>query len=136
MTTTKGQRDLYVFADWNQANGPRLIGVLHSELLRGKEVFSFEYDEKWLGSSYSQVLDPDLALYSGLHYLKEQKANFGAFLDSSPDRWGRILMRRREAALARKEGRGQKHLFETDYLLGVYDEHRMGGYWRLGDGHL
>ena len=127
MTTTKGQRDLYVFADWNQANGPRLIGVLHSELLRGKEVFSFEYDEKWLGSSYSQVLDPDLALYSGLHYLKEQKANFGAFLDSSPDRWGRILMQRREAALARKEGRGQKHLFETDYLLGVYDEHRMGG---------
>lgn len=43
-------------------------------------------------------------------------------MDSSPDRWGRLLMRRREAMLARKENL----LLETNYLLGVYDEHRMG----------
>ncbi|MCB9246984.1 MAG: HipA domain-containing protein [Flavobacteriales bacterium] len=103
------------------------MGVLHSELLRGKEVFSFEYEQAWLQEDFSQVLDPDLALYSGLHFLSDDKANFGAFLDSSPDRWGRILMRRREAALARKEGRTERNLFETDYLLGVYDVHRMGG---------
>ena len=35
-------------------------------------------------------------------------------------------MKRREAALARKEDRPEEKLFETDYLLGVYDEHRMG----------
>lgn len=103
------------------------MGVLHSELLRGKEFFSFEYEQDWLQRGFAQVLDPELDLYSGLHFLKDDKANFGAFLDSSPDRWGRILMRRREAALARKEGRKEENLFETDYLLGVYDGHRMGG---------
>lgn len=36
-------------------------------------------------------------------------------------------MRRREAALAREDGRSQNNLFETHYLLGVYDGHRMGG---------
>ena len=54
------------------------------------------------------------------------KSNFGIFMDSSPDRWGRLLMRRREAAMARLEGRKEQLLFETDYLLGVYDQHRMG----------
>lgn len=127
MSKKNTRRDIYVFADWREISGPQLIGVLHSELLRGKEVFSFEYEKNWLQENFSQVLDPDLALYSGLHFLHEDKTNFGAFLDSSPDRWGRILMRRREAALARKEGRTESSLFETDYLLGVYDGHRMGG---------
>jgi serine/threonine-protein kinase HipA len=36
-------------------------------------------------------------------------------------------MRRREAAMARQEKRPEQNLFETDYLLGVYDGHRMGG---------
>ena len=72
------------------------------------------------------MLDPSLQLFSGLHYLNEDQDNFGIFLDSSPDRWGRILMRRREAALARNEDREENKLFETDYLLGVYDGHRMG----------
>jgi len=35
-------------------------------------------------------------------------------------------MRRREAALARANDREENKLFETDYLLGVYDGHRMG----------
>ncbi|PHR42633.1 MAG: toxin HipA [Fluviicola sp.] len=104
------------------------MGILQAELLRGKEIFSFEYDESWLKSGHAQLLDPDLQLYAGKQYLSDQeKQNFGMFLDSSPDRWGRILMRRREAALSREENRPQNNLFETDYLLGVYDEHRMGG---------
>jgi serine/threonine-protein kinase HipA len=104
------------------------MGVLHTELLRGKEVFSFEYEKNWLQSEHVQVLDPNLQLFSGKQYLTDSdKNNFGMFLDSSPDRWGRILMRRREAALSRKEQRPQHNLYETDYLLGVYDGHRMGG---------
>ncbi len=59
--------------------------------------------------------------------MHDKKSNFGIFLDSSPDRWGRLLMRRREAALARQEKRTEKLLLESDYLLGVYDGHRMGG---------
>ena len=62
-----------------------------------------------------------------LLYLTDNKPNFGLFLDSSPDRWGQVLMRRREAALARTEERQEQNLYQTDYLLGVYDRHRMGG---------
>jgi serine/threonine-protein kinase HipA len=103
-----------------------LLGILHADLVRGKEIFSFEYDSAWLASGYAQHLDPDLQLYSGPQYLLEEKRNFGIFLDSSPDRWGRTLMDRREAAVARIEERKPRPLHETDYLLGVFDEHRMG----------
>ncbi len=121
------KRKIYVFANWPGMEEPVLMGTLHSELLRGKEIFSFEYNDDWLKSENAQLLDPELQLYSGIQYLNDnEKSNFGLFLDSSPDRWGRILMRRREAALARLEKRPENNLFETDYLLGVYDEHRMG----------
>lgn len=128
--TNKGtnSRDVFVYADWDKLNGPILMGRLHTEILRGKEVFSFQYDQDWLKSGHAQLLDPDLQLYSGMQYLThESKGNFGLFMDSSPDRWGRILMRRKEAAMARKEERQERHLFELDYLLGVFDGHRMGG---------
>jgi serine/threonine-protein kinase HipA len=126
MATKNLLRSVYTYADWDSLNGPKLMGVLNATLVRGKEIFSFEYDQDWLDSKFSQNLDPDLQLYSGPQYLSEEKRNFGIFLDSSPDRWGRVLMKRREAVLARKEGRKEKTLFETDYLLGVFDGHRMG----------
>jgi len=119
-------RTIYVYADWIGLGQPTLMGSLHSTLLRGKEIFSFEYDNAWLKSRSSQTIDPDLGFFSGIQYLNDEKTNFGIFLDSSPDRWGRTLMDRREAAIARSEGRQPKNLFETDYLLGVYDGHRMG----------
>ncbi len=119
---------LYVYADWLEVNGPMYMGKLTAATVRGKEVFSFEYDKSWLKSLYGQILDPDLQLYAGPQYLHdENKTNFGMFLDSSPDRWGRVLMQRREAAEARVSERKSNKLFETDYLLGVYDGHRMGG---------
>jgi len=122
------KKTIFVYADWQSLNEPNLMGYLHSELLRGKEIFSFEYSTQWLTSENNLILDPQLAFYQGLQYLQnEKKSNFGLFLDSSPDRWGRLLMRRREAAYARKENRNEQPLFETDYLLGVYDSYRMGG---------
>ena len=122
------KRDVYVYADWYGLNCPILMGILHAELLRGTEIFSFEYNDDWLKSDHVQLLDPDLQFYSGMQYLNDQdKSNFGLFLDSSPDRWGRVLMLRREAAVARMEDRLKQPLFELDYLLGVYDGHRMGG---------
>lgn len=122
------RKTILVYADWQQMERPELMGELSASILRGKEVFSFEYDSGWLRTSFAHVLDPDLHLYAGPQYLNtEQRINFGLFLDSSPDRWGRILMRRREAALARNEERDQKNLFESDYLLGVFDGQRMGG---------
>lgn len=122
------KRRVYVYADWQGLKGPIFMGILQSILLRGKEVFSFEYDPKWLQSQHTHSIDPDLQLFKGAQYLNNpSKSNFGMFLDSSPDRWGRILMRRREAAMARQEKRPEQNLFETDYLLGVYDAQRMGG---------
>jgi serine/threonine-protein kinase HipA len=120
------KRYIIVYAHWSGMENPSLMGTLHSDRLKGKEVFSFRYLDEWLQNGPAQLLDPSLQLYSGLHYLNDDQDNFGIFLDSSPDRWGRILMRRREAALARIEEREEKKLFETDYLLGVYDGHRMG----------
>lgn len=120
------QRSIQVYAGWVGLDLPALMGTLSSTHVRGKEVFSFEYHDAWLQSGNAQHLDPDLQLYSGPQFLGEGKSNFGIFLDSSPDRWGRVLMDRREALLARREARKEQTLFETDYLLGVFDGHRMG----------
>ena len=91
--------------------------MLKAEFTRVKEIFSFNYSDNWLKSRYVQILDPELQLYSGSQYAKDEKQNFGVFLDSSPDRWGRILMKRREAAMARSEKRPERTLRESDYLL-------------------
>ena len=104
------------------------MGWLTSQRLRGKEIFSFEYTEYWLNTDNPILsLDPHLGFYKGKQYLPEEKNNFGIFLDSSPDRWGRLLMRRREAWQAKNEHRDERTLFESDFLLGVFDGHRMGG---------
>lgn len=122
------RKTILVYADWHGMREPQLMGTLSVSVLRGKEVFSFEYDVGWLSTSFAHVLDPALQFYPGPQYLNsEEHMNFGLFLDSSPDRWGRLLMRRREAAIARSEERAQRNLFESDYLLGVFDGQRMGG---------
>ncbi len=118
---------IYVYANWLGLKHPTLMGQLTATHIRGKEVFSFEYIADWIKSNQTQLLDPNLRFYTGPQYNKEDKPNFGIFLDSSPDRWGRVLMKRREAIMARKEDRKPKTFYESDFLLGVYDEHRMGG---------
>jgi serine/threonine-protein kinase HipA len=118
---------ILVYADWQGIDGPLLMGELVAQPIRGREVFSFSYDVEWLLHPACRVLDPELQLYSGRQYTSEQRPNFGVFLDSSPDRWGRMLMKRREAFLARSENRPEQVLFESDYLLGVFDRLRMGG---------
>jgi serine/threonine-protein kinase HipA len=119
---------IWVYADWESLDGPQIMGMLTAQQVRGKEVFSFEYHESWMNSTRQLFfLDPNLGLYKGKQYLPDDKINFGIFLDSSPDRWGRLLMRRKEAWQARLEKRTEKTLFETDYLLGVFDGNRMGG---------
>ncbi|KIG19270.1 HIPA protein [Enhygromyxa salina] len=119
------ERAIQVWADWSGAPLSR-VGVLSAVRVRGREVFSFEYDQAWLTSEHAFALDPSLSLYPGPHYPAADQANFGVFLDSSPDRWGRVLLERREAQLTREQGRARRQLMESDYLLGVFDGHRMG----------
>jgi serine/threonine-protein kinase HipA len=120
------KKEIQVNAHWQGIEKPMLMGVLSVSPTKGKESFSFEYADTWLKSGFSQMIDPDLQLYSGAYYPRDDKPNFGVFLDSCPDRWGRVLMQRREAAIAKQEGRAVKKLLESDFLLGVYDGHRMG----------
>jgi serine/threonine-protein kinase HipA len=127
------RREVEVWADWLAT--PARMGTLQAFTARGHDVFSFEYDRAWLESRNVGQLDPDLQLYGGTQYVRDDKPNFGLFLDSCPDRWGRVLMDRREAQLARVEKRPKRVLRELDYLLGVFDGHRLGGLrFRIGEG--
>lgn len=120
-------RIVYVYKDWDTST-PEKIGTIYVEGGKGKEAISFEYDDSWLEKvDESLVFDPDLMLYKGRQYAPLDKTMFGIFADSCPDRWGRTLMKRREALLAKKEDRKPKRLTDIDFLLGVYDETRMGG---------
>ena len=100
------------------------MGRLYVTPSRREELFSFDYDKEWLASRHALQLDPRLQLFAGEQH--HPRGVFGLFLDSAPDRWGRTLLDRREARRARKEGRKPRALHESDYLLGVFDAHRMG----------
>lgn len=122
------QRCIDVCASWaGLEDAPRLVGQLTASLVRGKEIFAFEYAQSWLTSPQGRSsLDPGLLSFTGPQYPRKGRENFGLFLDSSPDRWGRLLMKRREALLARRGNREERRLTESDFLLGVHDSHRMG----------
>ena len=120
--------EIHVFGDWQELGEPQLLGLLRAEFTHGKETFSFEYSQEWLEGDSAMSLDPQLELFQGPQYLNDnERPNFGTFLDSSPDRWGQLLMKRREARDARHEERKPKTLLGSDFLLGVHDEQRMGG---------
>lgn len=120
------QREIYVYLEWFEYEVPIFMGVLRREKVRGKEVFYYENDPHWLKHTHFRNLDPDLSVFSGKQFLPVEKKNFGLFLDSSPDRWGRTLLMRREVILARSENRPARNLSEADFLMGIYDGSRMG----------
>jgi len=115
-----------VCIDLERFGHPVLMGLLHRQQSGAGELFSFEYDRAWLKQPEVFSFDPDLALAAGHQYPEPQRKNFGIFLDSAPDRWGRVLMQRRENARARHEKRKPRVLTEWDFLLGVHDETRLG----------
>jgi len=103
-----------------------LAGTLYAHRRRGSESASFAYDSNYLAHPGAYALDPLLPLTTGTHQTAAAQALFGAFSDCAPDRWGRTLVKRREAALAREEGRAARSLGEVEYLLGVRDDLRQG----------
>lgn len=119
------EKKIYVFADFLPFHN-ELIGTIYVSQTRGKEFYSFEYEQSWIKNG-NMMLDPDLQLYKGRQYINDDKNIFGVFADSCPDRWGKRLMKRREELRAKKAEEKPKKLLESDYLLGVYDEARMGG---------
>ncbi len=114
--------DLEVWLDCDLCQRQRLGTLSHD---RGQ--VRFHYDKRWLAQQdIAFAIDPQLALDAGPFFPKPEAGNFGIFLDSSPDRWGQTLMRRREALQARDEDRVAHTLYSWDFLLGVQDITRQG----------
>ena len=117
--------DILVYADWLELKDSKLIGTLSAHQGKGRKTFSFKYHEKWLELEEPFFFDPDITWNKG-HQFPIGKSIFGIFNDAMPDTWGRTLMKRREAIIAREEKRPAKNLQDIDFLLGVTDESRMG----------
>ena len=104
----------------------RKIGHARSNRTRGKETVLFEYADEWLRDANCFELEPDLPLTRGGFAPPAGQAIHGSLGDSAPDTWGRRLMQRAERRQAEREGRAVRTLMESDYLLGVSDETRLG----------
>ncbi|WP_028573116.1 type II toxin-antitoxin system HipA family toxin [Desulfonatronum lacustre] len=115
-------REIFVHVD--SRNGPIFVGTLWVHEARGRQSATFEYDYAWRSCATGFSLEPALELRKGTFHT--DKALFGAIGDSAPDRWGRTLMDRREARLAKLEQRAPRMLLEADYLLMVNDLARQG----------
>ncbi len=118
-----------VYADWVGLDAPLRLGWLHARRGAGREVFEFAFEAAALAQPVIRKLhlDPRLGLFEGRQHPPQGHETFGVFADASPDRWGRLLMRRR---LERAQRAGQigkaVRLHASDYLLGVHDAYRSG----------
>lgn len=117
------------------AGHTHLVGVARCNRVRGNEIVVFEYAPEWLADPARFSIEPALTLTRGSFAPPAGQAIFGSIGDSAPDTWGRRLMQRAERRLAEREGRAIRTLTESDYLLGVADETRLGAlrFRRVGE---
>lgn len=113
--------------------GEEPLGQVRVESVRGKEVFSFAYSEEHLKKGVVPVIDPDVVPFAGEQF-PAGKEVFGFLDDIAPDRWGRRLIRRKEAQLARREKRPERPLLASDFIVGAYDLTRTGAIRVMVDG--
>ena len=118
---------ILVYADFDFLSTPKEIGTLGYEHVRGKDHFVFEYSREWLKQYGGILLSGDLMNVPSLQHPHSNDAVFGFVKDSFPDRWGRLLLDRRERLTAKSEGRPVRVLTNYDYLTGIEDFTRMGG---------
>lgn len=121
-------KKLYVYADFDWLKEIELIGELGYESLRGSDSYSFSFNDEWLKKHGDLFLSDDLNNYPGMQYTQPGKDVFGCFSDALPDRWGRTLLLRREQIAASEEGRPVRRLSSFDFLTGIDDFSRMGGF--------
>ena len=103
-----------------------LAGRMYPHRRRGIESASFVYNDRYLADPDAYALDPGLPLVTGTLQTPVGRALFGAFADSSPDRWGRTLIQRAERARAKAAATAPRSMSEADLLLGVRDDLREG----------
>ena len=128
--------DAIPYLSLDRSSKPTHVGTLHFSPARNGEAVSFEFSSTWLAVNPLTSFDPDLQPWKGRQYLEAGKPLFGVFSDSCPDRWGRMLLQRKENERAHAEGRSARALLESDFLVGVSDRTRMGAlrYQESGDG--
>ncbi|MFM0205812.1 HipA domain-containing protein [Paraburkholderia sediminicola] len=118
-----------VYGDWDGLAEPVRLGRLYTRPTGVQEVFEYEFEREVLNrpDMAGLKLDPRLGWFAGRQYPPQGQETFGAFSDTSPDRWGRLLMRRR-LERAQRAGRAdpKARLYESDYLMGVHDAYRIG----------
>jgi serine/threonine-protein kinase HipA len=119
---------LWVYGDFDWLKKVELIGELNFENIRGSENYGFQYDREWLKNHSDILLGYDINNYPGMQYTHAGKDIFGCFSDALPDRWGRMLLNRKEQILANEENRPVRKLSSFDHLLGIDDFSRMGGF--------
>ncbi len=105
-----------------------MIGELSYETLRGSETYGFQFSNEWLKAHRELFISEDLNNYPGQQYTQQGKDIFGCFSDALPDRWGRTLLNRREQLSGAEENRPVRRLTSFDYLTGIDDFSRMGGF--------
>ena len=120
-------KKITVYADFDFLASPQEIGILGYEHVRGKDHFVFEYSREWLKQHGGIMLSGDLMNVPSLQHPRGADSVFGFVKDSFPDRWGRLLLDRRERLMAQAEGRPVRALTNYDYLTGIEDYTRMGG---------
>lgn len=103
-----------------------LAGRLWSHRRQNVESATFVYAAEYLARRDSYPLEPALPLVSGQLQTPEGRNIFGAFSDCSPDRWGKMLIRRRHSKTEADDNTGDQSFGEVDYLLGVRDDLRQG----------
>lgn len=112
-------------------------GRLFSHRHRGIESASFAYEPTYLSDARAYALDPALPLSLGTHQTPLGRPIFGAFSDSSPDRWGRKLIERAERHRAELDHVTPRSFGEFDFLLGVRDDLRQGAIrYSVGEGFV
>ena len=121
-------KTIYVYADFDWLTTPMLVGELGYESLRGSDSFAFKFDDNWLRQYGSLFLSADINNYPGQQYTQPGRDIFGCFSDALPDRWGRLLLNRREQIMATEEQRPVRKLSSFDCLMGIDDFSRMGGF--------
>jgi serine/threonine-protein kinase HipA len=119
---------LWVYADFDWLKQAELIGELSFESIRGSESYGFQYSSEWLKKHGDLLLSDDINNYPGMQYTMPGKDIFECFADALPDRWGRMLLNRREQILAKEEKRPVRKLSSFDQLMGIDDFSRMGGF--------
>ncbi|MDL2309805.1 type II toxin-antitoxin system HipA family toxin [Parabacteroides sp. OttesenSCG-928-B22] len=121
-------KKLYVYADFDWLKEAELVGELGYETLRGSDSYNFTFSDEWLKKHGDLFLSDDLNNYPGQQYTQPEKDIFGCFSDALPDRWGRTLLLRREQIAATEENRLVRRMSSFDFLAGIDDFSRMGGF--------